>query len=576
MSLDAYLTIGIFVATIAGLIHFQSRPAVVFGVALLALVGLNLVSKEQLLSSMSNPGLVTLVLLILCSFALEKTRLLRVIASKVIVSSYNSTWMRLFGITALSSAMLNNTAVVATLLSPIRNNPHHFASKLLLPLSYAAILGGTLTLIGTSTNLIVNSLYIDATGKSLSFFSFTAVGILLVLGCGLVLRLASRWLPDIEHKETCSKGYFIDAKVVLGSELIGRSVEDNGLRHLESLFLVEVVRDGRLISPVTPTEVLLLNDRLIFSGDITKMMQLSQFSGLEMFAEKNGLLDSNLTEVVLKQESVLIGKTLKGSGFRALFDAAVVAIRRDGEEISGKLGEVVIKAGDFLILAVGEDFKTRRNISKNFIVISGVEPEIRINGAKAWLSIGGFVLTIALAATGVIEMLQGMLLLLGVLIFSKCLNVNEVVRRFPVDIWLIVSTAILLSHALVNNGVADLVAQWVNSVTDKDHLYLALVLVYVATWLMTELITNNAAAALMFPIAYSIALGFGVDILPFVMTVAFAASGSFISPYGYQTNLMVYNAGHYRIIDFVRVGLPVSLTYGVIVLVAVPVFFPFR
>ncbi|BAJ01472.1 SLC13 family permease [Shewanella violacea] len=575
MSLDAYLTIGIFVATIAGLIRYQSRPAVVFGVALLVLVGLNLVSREQLLSSMSNPGLVTLVLLILCSFALEKTRLLRVIASKVIVSSYNSTWIRLFGVTALSSAMLNNTAVVATLLSPIRNNPHHVASKLLLPLSYAAILGGTLTLIGTSTNLIVNSLYIDATSKSLSFFSFTAVGIMLVVGCGLVLRLASRWLPNIEHKETCSRGYFIDAKVIAGSELIGRSVEDNGLRHLESLFLVEVVRDGRLISPVTPTEVLLLNDRLIFSGDITKMMQLSQFSGLEMFAEKNGLLDSNLTEVVIKQESVLIDKTLKGSGFRALFDAAVVAIRRDGEEISGKLGEVVIKAGDFLILAVGEDFKSRRNISKNFIVISGVEPEVRINGAKAWLSIGGFVFTIALAATGVIEMLQGMLLLLGVLIFSKCLNVNEVVRRFPVDIWLIVSTAILLSHALVNTGVVDLVAHWVNSTTDKDHLYLALILVYVATWLMTELITNNAAAALMFPIAYSIALGFGVDILPFVMTVAFAASGSFISPYGYQTNLMVYNAGNYRIIDFIKVGLPVSLTYGVIVLMAVPVFFPF-
>jgi len=575
MSLDAYLTIGIFLTTIVGLIRFQSRPAVVFGVALLTLVGLNLVSKEQLLSSMSNPGLVTLVLLILCSFALEKTRLLRVIASKVIVNSYNATWLRLFGITALSSAMLNNTAVVATLLSPIRNNPHHFASKLLLPLSYAAILGGTLTLIGTSTNLIVNSLYIDAQGQSLSFFSFTAVGVILVLACGLVLRVASRWLPEIEHKETCSKGYFIDAKVVVGSELIGRSVEDNGLRHLESLFLVEVVRSGRLISPVTPTEVLQLDDRLIFSGDITKVMQLSQFSGLEMFAEKNGLLDSNLTEVVVKQESVLIGKTLKGAGFRALFDAAVVAIRRDGEEVSGKLGEVVIQTGDFLMLAVGEDFKSRRNISKNFIVISGVEPETRINGHKAWLSIGGFVLTIALAATGVIEMLQGLILLLGLLIFSQCLNVNEVVRRFPVDIWLIVSSAILLSHALVNTGVVELLAHWVNGVTDSDHLYLALILVYLMTWLLTELVTNNAAAALMFPIAYSIALGFGVDILPFVMTVAFAASGSFISPYGYQTNLMVYNAGQYRLMDFIKIGLPVSLVYAVIVLTAVPIFFPF-
>ncbi len=575
MSLDAYLTIGIFITTIVGLIRFQSRPAVVFGVALLTLVGLNLVSREQLLSSMSNPGLVTLVLLILCSFALEKTRLLRVIASKVIVKSYNATWLRLFGITALSSAMLNNTAVVATLLSPVRNNPHHFASKLLLPLSYAAILGGTLTLIGTSTNLIVNSLYIDAHGQSLSFFSFTTIGVLLVLACGLVLRVASRWLPEIEHKETCSKGYFIDAKVVDGSELIGRSVEDNGLRHLESLFLVEVVRDGRLISPVTPTEVLQLDDRLIFSGDITKMMQLSQFSGLEMFAEKNGLLDSNLTEVVVKQESVLIGKTLKGAGFRALFDAAVVAIRRDGEEVSGKLGEVVIQTGDFLMLAVGEDFKSRRNISKNFIVISGVEPETRINGYKAWLSIGGFVLTIALAATGVIEMLQGLILLLGVLIFSQCLNVNEVVRRFPVDIWLIVSSAILLSHALVNTGVVELLAHWVNGVTDSDHLYLALILVYLMTWLLTELVTNNAAAALMFPIAYSIALGFGVDILPFVMTVAFAASGSFISPYGYQTNLMVYNAGQYRLMDFIKIGLPVSLVYAVIVLTTVPIFFPF-
>lgn len=575
MTLNAYLTIAIFVATIVGLVRFQNRPAQVFGVTLLVLVAFNLVTKEQLLASMSNPGLVTLVLLILCSFALEKTRLLRVIASKVIVSGYQSTWLRLFSMTALSSALLNNTAVVATLLSPIRNNPHHMASKLLLPLSYAAILGGTLTLVGTSTNLIINSMYIDVSGQSLSFFSFTAIGTLLVLGCGVVLRLVSGWLPSIAQQETSSKGYFIDAKVIEGSELIGRSVEGNGLRHLESLFLVEVVRNNRLISPVTPTEVLQQGDRLIFSGDITKVMQLGQFSGLEMFAEKNGLLDSNLTEVVVKQESVLVGRTMKRAGFRALFDAAAVAIRRDGEEISGKLGEVTIKAGDFLVLAVGKRFLTRRTVSKNFIVISGVEPETRISGVKAWIAIGGFMVTIMLAAIGIIEMLQGMLLLLGVLLLSQCLNVNEVVRRFPVDIWLIVASAILLAHALVNSGVAEGVATWVASIADKQHLMLALVLVYVVTWLMTELITNNAAAALMFPIAYSIALGFGVDFLPFVMTVAFAASASFISPYGYQTNLMVYNAGRYRLSDFVKVGVPVSLTYGAIVLTTVPLFFPF-
>lgn len=575
MSIDAYLTLGIFFGTIVGLVTFQQRPAAVFGVTLMSLVALGLVSRTQLLSSMVNPGLVTLVLLVLCSFALEKTRLLRVIASKMIVSSYQSTWLRLFGITAACSALLNNTAVVATLLSPIRNNPHHFASKLLLPLSYAAILGGTLTLIGTSTNLIVNSLFIEAEGHGLHFFSFTVVGLLLVAGCGLVLRVASRWLPEINVEDNGSKGYFIDAKVKSGSELIGRSVETNGLRHLESLFLVEVVREDRLISPVAPTEVIELNDKLIFSGDVTKVRQLEQFTGLESFAHENGLLDRNLTEVVVRPESVLVGKSLKSAGFRALFDAAVVAIRRDGEQISGKLGEVLIRSGDFLVLAVGEDYPSRRNISKNFIVLSGVEPEVRLNGWKAWLAIGGFIVGVGLAATGLLDMMQSMLLLLGLLIFTGCITVNEIMRRFPIDIWLVVSTAILLSHALVNSEVVSVLSHWINASSDKSDVYLALIAVYVATWLMTELVTNNAAAALMFPIAYSIALGLGVDVMPFVMTVAFAASGSFISPYGYQTNLMVFNAGQYKLTDFVKVGAAVSVTYGAIVLVAVPVFFPF-
>ncbi|MEZ9198470.1 SLC13 family permease [Shewanella sp. 10N.286.54.B9] len=575
MSTDAYLTLGLFIATIGCLIRYQTRTVPIFGAVLLLLVAFNLVSQQQLLSSIANPGLVTLILLVFCSFALEKTRLLKILASKVIVQSYHSTWLRLFGVTAICSALLNNTAVVATLLSPVRNNPHHFASRLLLPLSYAAILGGTLTLIGTSTNLIVNSLYIDAAGESLGFFSFTAIGLLLVAGCGVVLFVCSRWLPDIDNEQRNTAEYFIDAEIIEGSELIGRSVEQNGLRHLESLFLIEVVRNRSLISPVSPSEVLQLGDRLIFSGDITKVLQLSQFSGLALFSEQNGLLSSNLSEVVVRPESVLVGKTLKKVGFRALFDAAVVAIRRDGANLSGKLGEVTICAGDFLVLAVGDDFKDRRNIAKNFIFISGVEPESRISGAKAWLSVGGFVATIALAAVGVVGLLEGMLLFLGVLVFSKCVTVNELMRRFPTGIWLIVSSAILLSHALVNSGVVELLSSWLNAGVDKEHVYLALIVIYIATWLMTELVTNNAAAALMFPVAYSVAIGFGVDILPFVMTVAFAASGSFISPYGYQTNLMVFSAGQYKLAHFVQVGLPVSITYALIVIAAVPIFFPF-
>jgi di/tricarboxylate transporter len=575
MPLDAYLTLCIFALTILGLIVLQTRPVAVFGATLIALIACDLVSKEQFLTSIANPGLVTLILLVLCSLALEKTRLLRVIASKTIVDSYHSTWLRLFGVTTFFSSILNNTAVVATLLSPIRNNPHHFASKLLLPLSYASILGGTLTLIGTSTNLIVNSMYIEASGKSLSFFSFTAVGAILVLCCGLTMFFCTRMLPSIEQNKVTSEGYFIDAKVSADSELVGRSVEVNGLRHLESLFLVEIVREGRLISPVSPSEVIHPADRLIFCGDITKLLQLGQFSGLEIFAEKNGTLNSNLTEVVVRQESIIVGRTLKTTGFRALFDAAVVAIRRDGEQVSGKLGDVVIRSGDFLVLAVGDDYKSRTNINKNFLTLSGVEPESRINGWRAWFSIGGFITTIALAAVGVLDLLEGLVLLLGGLLFTRSLTTNELVRRFPIDIWLVVSSAILLSNALVNSGVVESLGGFIGQFDDPRYVYTAFVLVYVVTWLMTEFVTNNAAAALMFPIGYTVALGFGVDVLPFVMAVAFAASGSFISPYGYQTNLMVFNAGNYRLNDFVKIGLPISMVYALVVLVFVPVFFPF-
>tara|TARA_B110000211_G_scaffold210194_1_gene248129 strand:+ start:1701 stop:3428 length:1728 start_codon:yes stop_codon:yes gene_type:complete len=575
MLFDAYITLGIFALTILGLIVLQKRPVAVFGATLVALIACDLVTKNQLLTSIANPGLITLILLMLCSLALEKTRLLRVIASKTIVDSYYSTWFRLFGVTTFFSSILNNTAVVATLLSPIRNNPHHFASKLLLPLSYASILGGTLTLIGTSTNLIVNSMYIEASGKSLSFFSFTAVGAILVFCCGVAMFFCNRMLPSIEQNKATSEGYFIDAKVSVNSQLVGYSVEVNGLRHLESLFLVEIVREGRLISPVSPSEIIHPSDRLIFCGDITKLLQLGQFSGLEIFAEKTGTINSNLTEVVIRQESLLVGRTLKTTGFRALFDAAVVAIRRDGERVSGKLGDVVIRSGDFLVLAVGGDYKSRTNINKNFLTLSGVEPESRINGWKAWLSVGGFVTTIILAAVGVLDLLEGLVLLLGSLLFTRCLTTNEIVRRFPVDIWLVVSSAILLSNALVNSGIVEFIGGFIGQFNGPQYVYTALILVYLITWIMTEFVTNNAAAALMFPIGYTVALGFGVDVLPFVMVVAFAASGSFISPYGYQTNLMVFNAGNYRLNDFVKVGLPISLVYALVVMIFVPVFFPF-
>ncbi len=386
----AYLVIGLFLATIAALIRFQSRPERVFGLLLLALYGFQLVSTSQVVSSFANLGVLTLVLLMVCSLALEKTKLLRVVANYVIHVSYRRSWLNLFAFSAIASSILNNTAVVSTMLAPTRSNTYHPASKLLIPLSYGAILGGTLTLVGTSTNLIVNSMMIEAGYASIGFFDFTLVGIALVVGCGATLFLSSALLPSRTRKTTVISDYFIDTKVTAGSELIGRSIESNGLRNLESLFLVEIQRGKQLISPVTPHEVIQENDRLLFSGDIKKVTLLEQFSGLVSFANRNGLPLDNLSEVIVRPESVLVGKTLKRAGFRALFDAAVVAIKRDGEPISGKLGEVVLRPGDFLVLAVGDDFKSRHNISKNFFLLSGVETERTLTKQQEYLAIFWF------------------------------------------------------------------------------------------------------------------------------------------------------------------------------------------
>ncbi|TKF54592.1 SLC13 family permease [Vibrio sp. F13] len=562
----------LFAATICGLVRFQAHSDRVFGILLLALYISSLVSTEQVIQSFSNRGLLTLMLLMICSVALEKTKLLRVITSYVIGPNYRLTWLRLYGLTTLSSAVLNNTAVVSTMLAPIRNNPHHKASKLLLPLSYAAILGGTLTLVGTSTNLIVNSLVIDAGLPSLKFFDFTAVGLCLVVGCGLLLWLLSSLLPEHDKDHVQIHDYIIDTVVSPQSDLIGKTVEQNGLRHLESLFLVEVLRNGRLISPVTPSEVIQPNDRLLFSGDVKKVTILTQFDGLSLFASNVGLPLDNLSEVVIRPESRLVGKTLKRAGFRALFDAAVVAIKRDGEALSGKLGEVVLQAGDYLVLAVGEDYVSRNNITRNFFLLSEVETDRCLGGWKEKLSIVGFFGSILLAAVGVVSLFKVMLILLGVLLLTGCLSGSEVLQRLPKNIWLIISSALLLSQALSNSGALNGLESIVHS---YDHLFtpfIGLVVVYLLAWLMTELVTNNAAAALAFPIGIELASSLSANPQAYILALAFGASASFISPYGYQTNLMVFNAGQYKLQDFVKVGIPMCLLYGVIVLVTIPAF----
>jgi di/tricarboxylate transporter len=580
MVIDQWLMIVVFFTTLIGLIKYQQASTSIFALTTLACLLLSFVSSPEMLNNAVNPGLVTLILLVLCSFALERTSLLRRLSGSIFNGSKVKSISRLLFGTAFASAFMSNTAVVATLIQTVKNNKLINPGTLLLPLSFAAILGGTLTLVGTSTNLIVNSLMIEQGHEGFNFFDFTLIGIVALVVCLGVIILRAKSLPLLGDDKNISGTYLLEATVSPSSLLVGKTIDHNGLRNLDALFLVEIMRHGRLISPISPEEVVEAKDRLIFSGDISKVLTLQQFDGLVLFAEQDNLLrdnvvKDNLTEVLIKADSSISGKTLKQAGFRARFDAAVVAIKREGCALSGKLGDIVLQSGDFLVLAVGSDFSSRSNLSKNFFILSGHQADNMLSGWRNMLTVWGFVSAIMVSIVSGYTLLNCLLVYLACLIFSGSLNINEIKRRFPLEIWMIVLGALTLATAIENTGVADVIANVMSDLLQGESVYLVFVMLFVFTLLLTELITNSAAAALVFPIAYNMALGLNVDPMPFVMAVAFGASGSFISPYGYQTNVMIYNAGNYTLRDFVKFGAPISLLYSISMVIMIPLVFPF-
>lgn len=567
MDVNQVLVIGIFASTLVALIASNVRPAAIFACTMLALIAGQQLSFVQVIGNFTNQGLIALILLLMISTAVDKTSLVKRLGRTLITASFNKSYWRLFGLTFASSALLNNTAVVASLIGPVKQNQYHPSSKFLIPLSYSAILGGTVTLIGTSTNLIVDSFLRDHGHPGFNFWDFTLYGLVAGLSCGLLMFFLCPLLPKIENKNRQYNSYLIEAKVESFSELVGKSVEKNHLRNLPELFLVEIARDGKLISPVTPELVIRAGDKLIFSGDIHKVDNLSHIKGLTLFAESNGLLRENLTEVIISNRAQIIGKTLKGLGFRALFDSAVVAIRRDGETLSGKLGEVKLQAGDFLLLATGPDFVKRHNLTKNFFILSEKKVSTKLLKKQEWLTVGGFLLTVALAAFSVIPLATGLLFFLATLVASGVTSSNEIKRHLPVDLIIVIIGALSLATALETSGVIKHLTGVLYPYISGYSPFMALLTVYLVTLLLTEVVTNNAAAALMFPFAYGLVEILAVPLMPFALAVAFAASASFISPYGYQTNLLVFSASNYKISHFFKFGLPVSICYSTIVLV---------
>ncbi|TMP58516.1 SLC13 family permease [Pseudoalteromonas sp. S1610] len=566
---------GIMLLLVGCLFGTRINPAWLFVSAIGTSYLTGLIDLESMLVNYTNSSLITLVLLILVSIAIEKTTLIQRLAKSLSSGSLVKSVTKLGLSTAFLSSFTNNTAVVASLITAIKDNPNHSPSKLLLPLSYTAILGGTITLIGTSTNLIVNGFAVDAGMAPLGFFDFTLVG-LGALSVGLITILVMlKCLPDNGKNSQEVVPFYLEGKVQTGSKLINRTVEENGLRDLKDLFLAEIIRDGNRICAVTPQHIIQQDDILLFVGDIKSVPLLTRFDGLKVVHDKHEKDIEHLVEVVVSQSSKLIGKTVKEARFREQFHAAVIAIRRGHDRLQGGLGQVRLQAGDSLILAPGKSFYDLTNLKREFVYISGLDLQTHLGAKQSNIVLLSFAGVLGLSILGAVPLVKGLLVLLIGLMLCGTIKLSEIKRRFPIELLAVVGSAIGLAKLMIGTGLAGQISDAMFVVLGDFGPYGAFIAIFLMTVLFTELITNNAAAALSFPVAYSLAIGFNVEPLPFIMAVAFGASASFISPFGYQTNLMVYSAGNYRLKDYVMMGLPLSIIYSITVLTLIPLVFPF-
>lgn len=567
--------LALLLGIITCLLVTKIKPSYIFAGAAFAAFMAGMSDLTAIAANFTNSSLLTLVLLILASTALEKTRLISWVSRSISEGRLLTVVAKLGFSTAFLSSFTNNTAVVVSLIGAIKRNRQHAPSKLLIPLSYAAILGGTLTLIGTSTNLIINSFVEDAGLPSLSFFTPTLIGLVIVIGGVLVLIPLSYLLPDYDDQGQDELPYFLEAAVEPGSPLVGRSITENNLRALRKLFLAEVIRDGQTVPSVGPDFVLQAKDRLLFCGEVDSVSTLQEIPGLTLFGQQH-LNGQNFVEVVVSSSATFCNKTLKSSRFRDRFDAVVVAIRRGHERLEGGLGNITLAAGDTLVVVPGKRFEAERQAHrKEFVLMNDLDSSARLDSHKSTLVLLGFMAVIAAALTGLVPIIKGLAVYLLALVVFGIVQLNELRRRFPIDIVVIVGSALSIAQLMISSGFSERMGGMFIETFNGWGVFGALVATYFVTLILTELVTNNAAAALAFPLGYSMALGYGVDPMPFIMAVLFGASASFISPYGYQTNLLVYSVGNYRLLDYLKIGVPISLVYSVLVLTLIPIFFPF-
>lgn len=588
MTLDAALTL----ATIAGCfgcLVFTRWPAdavLLAGAAVLMVTGVLPVSAA--LEGFANEGVATVGVLYIVAQGLYSTGAVSWLSQGMLgrPRSLMVAQARLMIPVAVFSSVLNNTPVVAMMVPVVSDwarRMQYPASQLMMPLSFAAIIGGVCTLIGTSTNLVINGMLNRvAPQNALSLFDLAWVGIPCVIVVLLfVVLFARRLLPyrlGTARRFEDARQYIVEMIVAPGSVVAGRSIEDAGLRHLPGLYLAEIIRDDRLIPAVSPTEVLLANDRLVFAGNVDAVIELKKLSGLrsaedQVFKLDGGDSERSLVEVVISQDFPLLGKTVREGNFRNYYNAVIIAVSRNGQQLKQRIGDLELKPGDTLLLEASADFLPKQRFSRDFLVVSSVAHFRPIQDRKRWVAVGILLAMLVVVGTGLLSMFKASIIAAIAMVVTGCISLEAARRSVSWQVLAAIAASLALGRAMQDSGLAMSIAHSLVA-TAAGSAYGTLAVVFLLTAGFSAVITNVAAAVLMFPVAYAAAGDIGANIIPFAVTIMVAASASFSTPIGYQTNLMVYGPGDYQFADFLRMGIPLTLLVGAVTVAVVPLVWP--
>jgi di/tricarboxylate transporter len=576
------LTFGLFAFT-------RYAPDIITTAALSLLLLTGIVSPQDGLAGFANEGMLTVAVMYVVVTGLTETGAVAWISQALLgrPRSAVSARLRLMAPVAVLSAFINNTPVVAVFLPAVQDwaRRHRLElSRLMIPLSFAGIAGGTCTLIGTSTNLVVNGMYTaQSGGPGLHFFELAWIGIPVVAVVFVFLLTSGHWLLPKRRSAADSnedvRQYTAEMLVPDESPLIGKSIEAAGLRQLPGLFLIEIDRAGQCIPAVASSEVLHGGDRLVFAGIIESVLDLQRTRGLLPATDQVFKLDGPragrcFVEAVLSDTSPTIGMTVRGGRFRNRYNAVIIAVNRNGVRLPGKIGEIELRAGDTLLLEARPSFVEQQRNSRDFLLVSQLGDSHPLNHERALTALLIVLAMIASVTSGLLSMLQGALLAAGLMLLTRCTD-GATARKAPDwQVLVVIATSFGIGAALQNSGAASFVANGLISMVGHDP-QLALAGVFLTASLLTSFATNNVAAVLVFPICLQLATAVDSNPEPFLITLMVAASASFATPIGYQTNLMVFNLGGYRFSDFLRVGVPLTLLVGLVTVLLVPLIWPF-